>query len=100
MANGNFSDPGQLAINETAKTAKVKIEFKINLLLKSVTVTISVSALEAEAAKEFPSTALVFTGNSITSTGSDIPPSPAGKLCQVDRVQQVEGCPCCVDSDG
>lgn len=86
LANGNFSDPGQLAINETAKTAKVKIEFRV----AGVVVRISVSALEAEAAKEFPSTVLVFTGNSITSTGSDIPPSPAGKLCEVDKVQQVD----------
>ena len=69
---------------------KVKIEVKIKTPRKIVTVTISVSALEAEAAKEFPSTVLVFTGNSITSSGSDIPSSPAGQLCQVDRVQQVD----------
>ena len=100
LANGSFSDPGQLAINELADTEKVEVKIQFYVPGSDVIIRISVSALEAEAAKEFPSTVLVFTGNSITSTGSDIPPSPAGKLCQVDRVQQVEGCPCCVDSDG
>ena len=57
-----FRDPGQEAINALAIADEAKVEVEVKFKINNggrVTFTISVSALEVEAAQKFRSTALV-----------------------------------------